>query len=82
MNHYMFDTNIFNEILDQNIDVASINNASFHVTHIQLNEIQATKRDDRRNQLLQTFHDIGKVEIVTESAVWDVEMDPDFRTAL
>ena len=68
MNHYMFDTNIFNEILDQNIDVTSINNASLHVTHIQLNEIQAT----RRNQLLQTFHDIGKAEIVTESAVWDV----------
>ena len=72
MNHYMFDTNIFNEILDQKIDVTSINNASFHVTHIQLNEIQATKREGRRNQLLQTFHDIGKAEIVTESAVWDV----------
>ncbi len=72
MNHYMFDTNIFNEILDQKIDVTSINNASFHVTHIQLNEIQATKREERRNQLLQMFHDVDKATIGTESAVWDV----------
>ncbi len=72
MNHYMFDTNIFNEILDQKIDVTSITNASLYVTHIQLNEIQATKREERRNQLLQTFHEVDKEAIATESAVWDV----------
>ena len=72
MNHYMFDTNIFNEILDQKIDVSSITNASLYVTHIQLNEIQATKREERRNQLLQTFHEVDKEAIATESAAWDV----------
>lgn len=72
MNHYMFDTNIFNEILDQEIDITSITNASLYVTHIQLNEIQSTKREERRNQLLQTFHEVDKEAIATESAVWDV----------
>ena len=72
MKHYMFDTNIFNEILDQEIDVTPITNALFYVTHIQLNEIQATKREERRNQLLQIFHEVNKKAISTESAVWDV----------
>lgn len=71
-NHYMFDTNIFNEILDHKIDIASITNASLYVTHIQLNEIQATKNEERRNLLLQVFHEVDKETITTESAVWDV----------
>lgn len=48
MVHYMFDTQIFNEILDQTIDLSIINNALFYVTHIVLNEIQATNNVKRK----------------------------------
>ena len=72
MNHYMFDTNIFNEILDQSIDLTSIEDASYYVTHVQLNEIQATKNEERRNQLLKTFHEVDKEAIATESAVYGI----------
>jgi predicted nucleic acid-binding protein len=72
MNNYMFDTNVFNETLDQSVDVSSIGNVTFYVTHIQLNEIQATKNQKRKEQLLKTFHEVKKTSISTESAVWDV----------
>ena len=72
MKNYMFDTNIFNEILDKRIDITPITNVLFYVTHIQKNEIQTTKQDERRGELLNVFHEVQKSVIATESAVWDL----------
>ena len=68
----MFDTNIFNHILDGNITIREIEDIKYFVTQIQLDELNATKDERRRNQLLMVFKNINQVRIPTESALWDV----------
>lgn len=67
----MFDTNIFNEILDHKIDL-DFDKHEYYVTHVQFDELNATNSDGRRSSLLNTFKVIGAIKIPTESAVWDV----------
>jgi predicted nucleic acid-binding protein len=67
---YILDTNIFNKILDGNIDVNF--DGEFFVTHVQEDEIYATPNHDRKNQLLKIFKKIIQKDIPTESAVWDI----------
>lgn len=69
----MFDTNIFNRILDGQIDVKTLPNTEpFYVTHIQRNEIENTKNAERREALLRTFHGIDHSQVPTESAYWGI----------
>ena len=69
----MFDTNVFNRILDGKIGVKTLPNTEpFYVTHIQRNEIENTKNPERREALLSTFHGIGHSQVPTESAYWGV----------
>ncbi len=70
---YIFDTNIFNRILDGEINVGLIKaRAELCATHIELNELQNTRDSERRQQLLEIFQACGPEQIPTESAVWDV----------
>jgi len=84
-NNFMFDTNIFNHILDGGIEISEIaGKARFWVTHIQLDEIQKTSNPERQEQLLQVFQTIMEKKapdevklssdsiILTESAVYGV----------
>ena len=73
MGHFMFDTNIFNRILDGNIDSKSFTNkGNYFVTHIQKNELQNTKNINRRKLLLTTFESIPQQTMPTESTVFGV----------
>lgn len=55
----MFDTNIFNEILDGNLDISKIMKENdLFVTHIQRDEINATKKVERKSALLSVFVEI------------------------
>ena len=73
MKHYMFDTNIFNQILDSGFDMTLLTSeARYFVSHIQFDEIQKTRDLERREQLLSVFERIPQERIPTESAVWDV----------
>ncbi len=70
---YMFDTNVFNRVLDGKIDVTTLpSNEPYFVTHIQRNEIENTKNPERREALLSTFHGIDHSQVPTESAYWGV----------
>lgn len=70
---YIFDTNIFNRIADGDVDAVAISAAAnLYATHIELNELQRTRKDERREQLLRVFDAIGPKRIPTESAVWGV----------
>jgi len=54
----MFDTNVFNDILDGGIDLAEYKEEyDMYGTHVQLDEIKATPDEDRRTKLLGTFSD-------------------------
>ena len=77
----MFDTNVFDKVLDGKISVESIaESVDVYATHIQSDEIDRMPKPERKNHLQQVFakffsgdprSDDGRV-VATESAVWDV----------
>lgn len=72
MSKYMFDTNIYNRLLDGYVDIAILREKACYATHIQLDEIQATRDSERRSQLTGVFSEIQTRQIPTESTVWDI----------
>lgn len=77
----MFDTNIFNAILDGSVELDKFRTRyMLYVTHVQEDELSATITIDRRKKLLEVFKKAlssdtsGADESVlpTETMVWDV----------
>jgi len=55
-NNFMFDTNIFNKLLDENFDLSQLDDQSnFFTTHIQQDEINATPNAERKEKLQEIF---------------------------
>jgi predicted nucleic acid-binding protein len=73
MANMMLDTNAFNRALDSGIKPASLaaSNKLF-VTHVQQNELQATRNSARLRQLLDVFTAVPQETVPTAAAVWDV----------
>ena len=70
---YMFDTTVFNHILDHGIDISVFRGkARFYATHVQYDEIKNTEDPKRREELLEVFNDVIERKVSTGSAVWDV----------
>jgi predicted nucleic acid-binding protein len=70
---FILDTNAFNRALDSGIDSALLSRrGKLYVTHIQLNELKATKRTDRLNQLLAIFDSVEQEAIPTSAGVWKI----------
>jgi restriction endonuclease S subunit/predicted nucleic acid-binding protein len=70
---FMFDTNIFNAILDRHIDLKQLpRNLKYYVTHIQYDEIYNTQDEERRRELLEIMEKVPSEFIVTEGAAYDV----------
>jgi predicted nucleic acid-binding protein len=72
MSNYMFDTNIFNGLLDGTVDPSKLHGKVCYATHVQADEILATKNADRRSQLSTIFAQVLSEQIPTESFVLDV----------
>src|SRR3989338_2816811 len=70
---FMFDTNIFDSILDKKIDISKFpNNYEFFIVHIQRDEIEAIQKPEklnRKNKLLEFFKGLNQEKIATESFV-------------
>jgi len=65
----MFDTNIFNKIFDENIDITNFPKTNnYYITHIQKDEIEKIKDPTRKNKIKQLFILINE-EIATDSFV-------------
>ena len=71
MKGYMLDTNVFNRVLRDNADPARLPKPTF-VTHIQRDELSATKDSLKREALLKVLDDAEADSIATASAAWDV----------
>lgn len=70
MNNFMFDTNIFNHILDFKINLETIKGkGNFFVTHIQQDEINDTPDSSRKKLLIEIFTSIVNNDIATSSVV-------------
>lgn len=67
---YMFDTNVFNRILDGVISLQTLaGRVVAYATHVQRDEINNTKNPGRRAALAQVFSDVVGASLPTESAV-------------
>jgi predicted nucleic acid-binding protein len=68
MDAYMFDTNIFNTILDEAFAVESISaNMVLYVTRVQFDEISNTTKKERRARLLATFEEVPQAMTGTDT---------------
>lgn len=73
LNNFMFDTNIFDRVLDVKLDITDLKKkGKFFVTHIQLDELNAISDPIRKAELLEVFGHIVTDKVSTESAVWDI----------
>jgi len=70
---YMFDTNVFNRILDGVISVQALaGRVVAYATHIQRDELNNTMNSKRRAELAQVFVDVVAASVPTESLVLGV----------
>ena len=67
---YIFDTNVFNRILDGVISLQTLTGRVVaYATHIQRDEINNTKNPKRRAGLVQIFGDVVERALPTDSFV-------------
>lgn len=65
----MFDTNVYNDLLDGTLNIETLPKAEYFCTFEQFDELIATKREERRKSLLATFRKIDPVELYVETLV-------------
>mgnify|MGYP001616720250 CR=1 FL=1 len=71
----IFDTVIFNRMLDKEIKINRITEIKergsheFYITHIQEDQLRNTPNEKRRKQLLQIFGSIPSTLLATESSI-------------
>ena len=69
----MFDTNIFNRVLDYRVPIEILTERfDVYVTHVQQDELNRTTCRTRRNELTRVFSGLAPQTMPTESAVWNV----------
>lgn len=81
---FMFDTNIFDGILDGKISLEQLRRVDYCVTHLQKDEIDAIHKPEkleRKEELLKVFDKIKKKRVPTEGVVVDVSRLDEARIA-
>lgn len=70
----IFDSNIFDRIIDGTLEIKNIINEGhqIYITHIQRDELEKCSKVDKRIKLLKSLHEPGINTIPTESFVYDV----------
>ena len=74
MTDFLLDTNAINAAVDKKVDPALLTaRGPVFVTHIQVNELRATKNPEgRRQALLDALQKIDPAKVRTSVMVWDV----------
>lgn len=67
---FLFDTNIFNHVLDGKIPIGRSSECKIFVTHIQRNEITQTKSESRKAELFSVLEKISPDKTSTKTAIW------------
>lgn len=66
----MFDTNVFNHVLDGMAEPSGlVGRAKFYATHVQIDELKKTANDARKVALLKVFEVITDIRVPTESFI-------------
>lgn len=69
-NGYMVDTNVFNWLLDGRISLLDLPEGPRFITHVQSDELRATKNPVRRDELLTQLNVVRTGVAPTEAFVW------------
>jgi hypothetical protein len=69
---YLLDTNVFNVVFKNLLAVEEFRGVPLLVTHVQADELRATRCLATATGLLAVFEQIGPEETPTRSAVWDI----------
>ncbi len=70
---FLLNTNVFNHLADLAINPAALAaKGRLFVTHVQLDERQATTRAERTKALLTAFERVEQERVPTAAAVWNV----------
>ena len=76
----LFDTNIFNRILDKRIDSLNImQRLNVYVVESQWGELENTKEADRRERLLQEYFLTAPKILNRDCDFWQLAWEPDIR---
>ena len=68
---YIFDTNVFDFILDNNIDISAIKElGTLYTTNVQFSELSKIPDEDRRNKLLEIYDRLESIKITLKSGIW------------
>lgn len=69
----MFDTNIFNDILDGKININTFKeNITCYATNVQYDEINKTSETTRRDKLNAVFSSLDTTRLATETCCFDI----------
>jgi hypothetical protein len=71
-NGYMLDTTEFNAVAKGYVDVSSYAGMRLFATHVQLDELNNTRSEEMRAQLLAVFNEVAPEKLLTESGFWGV----------
>ncbi len=66
---YVLDTNVFNHVLDETIDIAMLKGKRLLATHVQRDEISNTNDQTRREKLMAVFELLTTEQSAKPSAV-------------
>ena len=80
MKRYILDGNIFDQILDQKINIALIKSkGDLYITNVQISELKNIPVDNRRNEMLKILSDLNPIKLNLESGIWldDIYWDDD-----
>jgi predicted nucleic acid-binding protein len=72
MSDYMLDTNVFNRLADEQVSLDAFRGLRLVATHVQVDELKATKCPARAAELLRNFETLVQEMRNTASAFWDV----------
>ena len=71
MNKYILDTNIFDYLLDNRIEISNLKNiGEFYSTNVQLSEIKNITNEQRKNELLEIYKHLNPQKLLLRSGIW------------
>jgi predicted nucleic acid-binding protein len=80
MDRYMLDSNIYDHLLDNKIDIEKIKVlGDYYSTNIQSSEISNIKNEKRKEDLLKIYEQLSPKKILLRSGIWidDLRWDDD-----
>ena len=69
--NFLLDTNVFDFILDNSIEVGKLMTiGDFYTTNVQYSELKNISNDARRDELLKIYSDLQQTKVNLESGIW------------